>query len=170
VPRLVTPSTTGANNPAVTLQRPSVVQTGRMASLGVAPPEKTGDGALFPALVVAVGATGRAVVERLKRVIGDRYGNPALVPNVRFLYVDTDPAAADGSDEATGLAPREVVLARLQRPAHYLQRDALPALDGWLPPGMLYKLARVPGSSKGIRAFGRLALFDNYRTVAQRVR
>src|SRR5207253_3245323 len=87
VPRLVTPTTTGANNPAVTLQRPSVVQTGRMGSLGVAPPEKTGDGALFPALVVAVGATGRAVAERLKRVIGDRYGNPALVPNVRFLYV-----------------------------------------------------------------------------------
>src|SRR5262249_47242224 len=32
VPRLVTPSAAGANNPGVTLQRPSVVQTGRMAS------------------------------------------------------------------------------------------------------------------------------------------
>ena len=28
-----------------------------MGSLGIAPPEKTGDGVLFPALVVAVGGT-----------------------------------------------------------------------------------------------------------------
>jgi serine/threonine protein kinase len=171
VPRLVTPSGAGSNNPAITLQRPSVVQTGRMASLGVAPPERTGDGALFPALVVGVGATGRAVIERLKRVIRDRYGNPDLLPNVRFLYIDTDPSATeDGTGEAAALSLREVVLARLQRPAHYLQRDSLPSLDAWLPPGLLYKLARVPGSSDGVRAFGRLALFDNYRIVAQRVR
>ena len=62
-----------------------------MGSLGIAPPEKTGDGALFPALVVAIGQTGRRVVEQLKHVIRDRYGHPDRVPNVRFLYIDTDP-------------------------------------------------------------------------------
>jgi serine/threonine protein kinase len=167
IPKLVTPSAAAANNPAVTLQRPAIVQTGRMASLGIAPPEKTGDGSLFPAIIVAVGGTGRAVVERVKQIVRDRYGDPDFVPNVRFLYVDTDPTV---EEEGPGLSPRDVVPARLQRPAHYLQRDSLPALDSWLPAGMLYKLARSPGSSGGVRAFGRLALLDNYRAVAQRVR
>jgi len=39
-----------------------------------------------------------------------------------------------------------------------------------MPPGLLYKLARTPGAANGVRAFGRLALFDNYRLVAQRLR
>ena len=34
----------------------------------------------------------------------------------------------------------------------------------------LYKLPRNPGSANGVRAFGRLALFDHYRTIAQRLR
>ena len=166
VPRLVTPSAASGSNPAVTLQRPAVVQTGRMASLGVAPPEKTGDGALFPAIVVAAGGAGRMVAERLKRVMRERYGNPDLVPSVRFLYVDTDPAAPENSE----LTERDTVPVRLQRPAHYLQRDSLPPLDSWLPSGLLYKLARTPDSTTGVRAFGRLALIDNYRAIAQRVR
>ena len=171
-PRLVTPSSHGAGNQAVTLMRPNVFQTGRMGSLGIAPPEKTGDGALFPALVVAVGHTGRRAVEHLKLVIRDRYSNPDQVPNVRFLYIDTDPdvAPTTAPDDPAAFAPREVVIARLNRPAHYLQRDSLPSVDQWMPPGSLYKLARTPGAANGVRAFGRLALFDNYRLVAQRVR
>jgi serine/threonine protein kinase len=171
-PRLVTPANAGGGNSAVTLMRPNVFQTGRMGSLGIAPPEKTGDGALFPALVVAVGHTGRRVVEHLKLVIRDRYGHPDQVPTVRFLYIDTDPDVAPATvpDDPAALAPKEVVIARLNRPAHYLQRDSLPPVDQWMPPGSLYKLARTPGAASGVRAFGRLALFDNYRLVAQRVR
>ena len=56
------------------------------------------------------------------------------------------------------------------RPATTLQRDSLPPVDQWMPPGSLYKLARTPGAASGVRAFGRLALFDNYRLIAQRVR
>ena len=123
--RLVTPASAQFGNPALTLVRPSVFQTGRMGSLGIAPPEKNGDGALFPALIVAVGQTGRRVIEHLKLVIRDRCSHPDLVPNVRFLYVDTDPTAAPTlvPDDPAALAPREVVIARLNRPAHYLQRD-----------------------------------------------
>ena len=170
--RLVTPSPSNAGNPALTLVRPSIFQTGRMGSLGIAPPEKTGDGALFPALVVAVGQTGRRVVEHLKLVIRDRYAHPDQVPNVRFLYIDTDPTVAPTAvpDDPAALVPREVVIARLNRPAHYLQRDSLPPVDQWMPLGSLYRLARTPGAANGVRAFGRLALFDNYRLVAQRVR
>ena len=169
--RLITPGAP-LSNPAQTLNRPVILQTGRMGSLGIAPPEKTGDGALFPALIVALGETGRRVVEQLKRAIVDRYSSTDRVPNVRILYVDTDPEMASGSsgDSAATLTGREIVAARLNRSSHYMQRESLPPVDQWLPSGSLYKLPRNPGSANGVRAFGRLALFDHYRTVAQRVR
>jgi hypothetical protein len=171
-PRLVTPSAAAAAHPAQTLTRAAVLQTARMGSLGVAPPEKTGDGALFPALVVALGRTGRLVAEQLKQAIADRHGSAERTPNVRILYVDTDVevAADPPADHRAALAAREVVLARLNRSTHYLQRDSLPPVEQWLPAGALYKLPRNPTSAAGVRAFGRLALIDNYRDVAQRVR
>src|SRR5262245_39988766 len=142
-----------------------------MGNLGIAPPEKTGDGSLFPALVIGLGNTGRRVLEQLKRIIADRYGRAEKVPNIRLLYVDTDPDTTAGSSEsASMLTPREVVTARLNRPSHYMQKESLLSVEQWLPPGSLYKLARTPGPANGVRAFGRLALFDHYRTVAQRVR
>lgn len=175
VPRLVTPSPSSAGlQPAATLSRPQVFQTGRMNSHGIAPPEENGDGALFPALVIGVGNLGRIVIESLRRVIRDRYGNPDKVPNVRFLYIDTDPEAGElltaVPDTPATLTAREVVFARLNRPAHYLQRDSLPSIDQWLPPGSLYKIPRNPGAADGVRAFGRLALVDNYRLIGQRIR
>ena len=168
-PRLVTPSAAGGGTgyPAVTLQRPQVMLTGRMGSLGIAPPEKTGDGTLFPALVVALGHVGRGAADQLRQVIRDRYGGLDAAPHVRFLYIDTDPEAANPAEAEAG---REVVLARLNRPAHYLQRESLPPVEPWMPPGALYRLARNPESAGGVRAFGRLALFDNYRLIAQRLR
>ncbi len=170
--RLVTPTAATSTNPAHTLQKPAIFQTGRMGSLGIAPPEKTGDGPLFPALVVALGQSGKRVLELLKHLIGEHYFHPDKVPNVRFLYIDTDQEAipAMPSDDPAALAPRESVLARLNRPGHYLQRESLPSVDAWMPSGALYKLARNPDSAGGVRAFGRLALFDNYRLIAQRVR
>ncbi|HET6574426.1 MAG TPA: tubulin-like doman-containing protein [Fimbriiglobus sp.] len=171
-PRLVTPqAASGGNTPAHTLQRAQVFQTGRMSTLGIAPPEKTGDGVLFPALVVAVGATGLAVLKKLRQLVRDRFGNPELVPTLRCLYLDTDPdavaAATQGPDALSG---REVILARLNRPAHYLQDNPLPNVEAWLPPGLLYRLPKNPGPANGVRAFGRLAFCDNYRTIAQRIR
>lgn len=168
-PRLVTPSSSGIiPGPANTLTREQVLQTARMHSLGVAPPEKTGDGVLMPALVVGAGQLGRLVVEGLQTVVSDRFGSLDRVPNVRFLTIDTDPsstpAQAEGS-EAAGF-----ILTKLNRPTHYLQRESLPQLDEWLPAGSLYKISRNPGAADGVRSFGRLALIDNFRMVAQRVR
>lgn len=172
--RLVTPSAAhpSGSNPAMTLQRPVIFQTGRMGSLGIAPPEKTGDGVLFPALVLAIGQTGKRVAEALKKLVCDRYGSADKVPSLRYLYIDTDPEAVPSAapDRPDALAPGEAVLARLNRPAHYLQRDSLPPVDPWMPSGSLYKLPRNPAAAEGVRAFGRLALFDHYRVIAQRVR
>ncbi|MFO0797235.1 MAG: tubulin-like doman-containing protein [Gemmataceae bacterium] len=169
VPRLVTPgSSTLGPAPAVTLLKPDVVQTQLMNAIGLAPPEKAGDGVLFPALVVAVGGIGRQVADQLRQVIADRYGNTDKVPNIRFVAIDTDPAVADQPGETAGT--HGLVLARLNRSVHYLQRDGLPPVDQWLPPGTLYKLPRSPVAAAGVRAFGRLALVDHYRAVAQRLR
>lgn len=171
--RLITPAAVPAMpSPSNTLQHPVVLQTGRMGSLGIAPPEKSGDGVLFPALVIGIGQSGRRVLESLKHLVRYRYGGSDKVPHLRLLFIDTDPDAvpAAPSDEPGRLTPREVILARLHRPAHYLQRDTLPPLDQWMPPRALYKLPRTPGAANGVRAFGRLALFDNYRQIAQRVR
>ena len=174
IPRLVIPTPQKSDEDlAQTLRRPQIFQTARMENLGIAPPEKIGDGALFPALVVAVGHVGRLVLEDLRRVVRDRFGNPGKVPNLRCLYLDTDPeiaTLANGQVDGEGLTARELIHTRLNRPAHYLQRDSLPSVDQWLPQGALYKLPRNPGSTDGVRAFGRLALFDHYRLVAQRVR
>ena len=114
-PRLVTPQgASGGVAPAHTLQRPQVFQTGRMSTLGIAPPEKTGDGVLFPALVVAVGQTGLAVLKKLRQLVRDQYGSLDVVPTLRFLYLDTDPEAAEAATRGPDALPaREVVLARL---------------------------------------------------------
>ncbi len=171
-PRLVTPqAASGGVAPAQTLQRPQIFQTGRMSTLGIAPPERTGDGVLFPALVVAVGQTGLAVLRKLRQLVRDRFGGPDALPTLRYLYLDTDPdAAAAATQGPDALSAREVVLAKLNRPAYYLQDSPAPNVEGWVPAGLLYRLPKNPGPADGVRAFGRLALCDHYRVVAQRIR
>ena len=174
-PRLVTPAANAVAGPAVTLTRQQIVQTARMNSLGIAPPEKNGDGALMPVLVVGVGHLGRLVVESLRTVISDHFGSPQRTPNMRFLCVDTDPeatAAADGAltKSNAALEPGQLVLTKLNRPTHYTQRESLPSVEQWLPPGSLYKISRNPGAADGMRSFGRLALVDHHRQIAARVR
>ncbi len=171
-PRLVTQqSLTGSNLMApATLSRDQVLQTGRMSDLGLAGPEVHGEGVLFPALVVGVGATGLAVLKTLRGFVREQFGAPDALSTIRYLYLDTDPEApalaAEGPD---GLSPREVVVARLNRPTHYLQQAALPAVDQWLPPGFLYRLPKNPSAAGGVRAFGRLALCDYYPQIRQRI-
>ncbi len=170
-PRLITPLAASGSQPLPTMtQARPVVQTGRMTSLGVAPPERAGDGLLFPALVVAVGQTGLRVVDRLRQMMADRFGSADGLPTVRFLYLDTDPDALAAAAECLQPLPaRAVVPTRLNRATHYLQPGGLP-VETWLPPGLLYKLPKNPGAAAGVRAFGRLALLDNAKLVAQRVR
>ena len=153
--------------------RPSgVLRTGRMPSQGIAPPEKTGPGVLFPALFVGLGEAGLAVLRQLRQAVQDRFGPLTALPHLRWLYIDTD---ADAAQEAgafpapAGLAQREIVLARLNRPGHYLKREGMPSVDSWLGPHMLYQMPRTPATN-GWRAFGRLAFCDNYRLIAQRLR
>ena len=172
IARLVTPqAANGLTVPGQTLQREQIFQTGRMTSLGIAPPEQSGDGVLFPAVVVCVGQTGLAVVRKLRQFIREQFGKPDAIPTLRFLYIDTDPDAGslaiEGQDALSG---KDVVIAKLNRPSHYLQNSTTPNVEQWIPPNALYQLPKNPGSTGGRRAYGRLALCDNFRIVAQRIR
>ena len=66
-------------------------------------------------------------------------------------------------DDPARLAPREVVIARLNRPGALPPARLAAAGRAVDAAGSLYKLPRTPGAADGVRAFGRLALFDNYR-------
>ena len=126
----------------------------------------TGDGALFPALVVGVGHMGLGVMRQLAQEIRTRHGDEAT-PHVRTLYIDTDPdgltAATQGKAESA-LAPQETLLTRLHRPTHYLKpREGLPKVESWLNTHALPHPAHpIP---TGMRPLGRLAFLDNYRGI-----
>jgi hypothetical protein len=140
----------------------------------IAPPEAAGDGFVRPAVVVALGGTGLRVLRRLRKLLDDRYGPAGQTPAVRFVYVDTDPDALAQAEAAekgyAPLDPGDVVAARLNRPQHYLRPrlTGRSLIDGWLPPPTLYRLPRQP-ATMGLRAFGRLAFCDHYRTLVKKL-
>jgi hypothetical protein len=161
----------GANQklPPLVNQRAAAANAA-LANARVAPPEQTGPGALFPALVIGLGHFGLLVLQRLRRTLRERFGNTPL-PHVRMLYVDTEPDTLQThSSSAPPVNPADVYLARLNRPSHYSQARAdLPPVANWLNPQMLYRIPRQPETA-GMRAFGRLAFCDHYRAIMTKVR
>jgi eukaryotic-like serine/threonine-protein kinase len=142
------------------------------AAAATAPAEVTGDGALFPALIVGVGAVGMTVLQKLRENLCRRFGSTAEAPHLRLLLIDTDPdavRAATAGRPGAALSGSEVMLAPLNRPSHYLRpRNGKPALESWLNPRMLYRIPRSQVTT-GVRALGRLAFCDNYRTIVRRL-
>jgi serine/threonine protein kinase len=142
----------------------------------VAPPEVRGTGCLRPTVVVGIGHTGRLVLQRLRKQVGDRFGPADRTPLLRTVYIDTDPealAAASSPHQPPGVAPlaaEDVVPAKLGRAAYYTRPrlNGRTLLDGWFDPQWLYKLPRIP-ATLGLRAFGRLAFVDHYRAVAHKL-
>jgi serine/threonine protein kinase len=133
----------------------------------------TGEGVLFPALVIGAGGAALAVLRRLRRSLHALVAPPADLGHVRFLYIDTDPEAARLAARGRphgSLGAGEVLLTRLNRPSHYLKpRDGRPPLDAWIDAKMLYRIPRTQ-TTAGCRSLGRLAFCDNYRLIAQRLR
>ncbi len=133
----------------------------------------TGDGVLFPALVIGLGVAGREVLRQLRKALHKRCGPADVLPNVRFLLLDADPdelsQATEGESE-TALTDRETLLTRLQRPAQYLRhgRERL-ELEQWMPMGMLQRLPREQTTPGGWRALGRLAFATNFPAINARL-
>jgi hypothetical protein len=135
--------------------------------------EVLGPGLLFPALVIGVGQLGLVSVQRLRERLHQRFGSLDAVPNIRTLYLDTDPEAprraALGSPAAV-LSGAEVILARLCRPSHYLRSlRGRAIMDNCFDPKMLYRIPRGLVTT-GLRALGRLAFVDNYHLIVRRLR
>ena len=172
LPALITPGVArSAQSAPITLLRRAATDTEVLSTHETAPPERLGDGVLFPAVFVGLGGTGLAILRELRQLVFARFGRPTL-PNFRWLYLDTDPAATEAaaaSGSVAALAAEDILHTPLQRPAHYLNRDGLPAIDAWLAPDTLYRIPRTPATD-GVRALGRLALCDHYQSVVQRVR
>jgi serine/threonine protein kinase len=135
--------------------------------------DMVGDGVLFPALVIGLGQMGLGVLRQVSHQLTERFDSPEALPNIRFLYIDTDPECvrlATAGPGTLALRRSDVLRAPLFRPSHYLKpRDGKVRVDSWLHPKMLYRIPRQAFSA-GVRALGRLAFVDNQRTIALRLR
>ncbi len=149
-----------------------------------APPELSGSGALFPALVIGLGQVGMTVLQRLREALQAHVAPLRQLSHLRLLLLDTDPdamraatrpshtsfdAGPTSSRPAAALSANEVLLAPLNRPSYYLKpREGRPGVGPWLNPRMLYRIPRSQVTT-GVRALGRLAFCDNYRSIARRL-
>ncbi len=156
--------------------RPPVEETGppvqELPLPCIAPPEVKGDGVLFPALIIGLGQKGVEVLHTIRESIEERFGSVHALPNLRFLWIDTDPDAVHNATHGAAplIDPGHAILARLNRPSHYLKpRDGRPVVDTWFNQKLLYRIPRNPVTT-GIRALGRLAFVDHYRIIAGRIR
>src|SRR6266852_2983295 len=169
----ISPPTTPSPTPSRRMQiedpppQPVVVPT------ATAPPEVTGEGELFPALVIGVGQMGLSVLQQLRQTVQENFGSPASLPNIGLMYLDTDPdgpTAATRPTQGAALTPSEVQLARLNRAIHYQKpREGRPRIDIWFNTNMLYRIPRNL-TTDGLRTLGRLAFIDNYRQIVARLR
>lgn len=140
----------------------------------VAPPEVTGDGPIFPAIVVGLGQTGLLALQRLRNEVHDSVGPLEKLPSLRLNYIDTDPEAVQKlhrHEQRSPLTADEIVHTKINRAAHYLKprRNGRSLIEGWFDPQLLYRIPRNP-ETQGIRAFGRLAFLDHYRSVSGKFR
>jgi serine/threonine protein kinase len=135
-----------------------------------APAEVTGDGVLRPAVIIGLGQSGLDVVREFRRMTQERCGTADRVPHLKVLFLDTDSETLHSATASCGLAPAEVIPARLNRPAHYLKprRNGRSLIEGWFDPQTLYKIPRNP-ATVGLRTLGRLAFLDHYRTFAEKL-
>jgi serine/threonine protein kinase len=135
-------------------------------------PEVTGEGQLVPALIVGIGEMGLAALKQFRREIREHFGSLEALPHLRSLYVDTDPdglANATNPGDGLALSRREVLVARLNRASYYLNpRQGKSKTEKWFDTAMLYRMHRNQVTG-GVRALGRLAFFDNYKSIVSRL-
>jgi serine/threonine protein kinase len=135
-------------------------------------PETTGDGVLFPALVVGLGGLGGQVLRQVRETLRKK-GPTETWPHIRLLHLDTDPATLDqltGGPDAV-LTPDQMVLTRFFRPAQYLKRQKeRRELEEWLSLTALARLPREQVTASGCRPLGRLAYVSNHVGINARLR
>ncbi len=142
----------------------------KVSDLGVtiAQPES---GSLRPTLIIGLGTFGRKAIMELRCRFLDRFGDLGKLPLLRFLYLDTDPDAAQvachGSPQVA-LSRNDFYPLPLQPVGNY-RRRSLETLAEWLPRDKLYGMPRSL-QTQGSRALGRLAFADNQQRLLARLR
>jgi hypothetical protein len=176
-----TPTVDLSPGPRVDTPRPDmprpVEETGppvqELAPAREAPAKQTGDGLLFPALVIGLGQQGIEALQALREGLCDRFGSLNALPHIRLLAIDTDPDAMSAACRSPGesaLSVTETLPVRLNRPSHYLRAaSGKTILDGWFNAKLIYRIPRTPATT-GLRCLGRLALVDHYRSIVGKLR
>jgi serine/threonine protein kinase len=135
--------------------------------------EVSGDGFIFPALVIGLGQLGLRVLKALRGQLNEHYGNPDSLQHIRLLYMDTDPEALHSAVDGPGqrnLSANEILFAKLNRPSYYLRsHQGRERIQAWFNFKMLYRIPRNL-TTTGLRPLGRLAFVDNYRQIVRRLR
>jgi serine/threonine protein kinase len=152
------------SSPAPAEQQEEVSRLG----ITIAQPES---GVLRPTIIIAAGGFGRRALRELRCRFLDRLGDLGKIPILRFLYVDTDPQAAENALRGTpeiALSSNEVYPLPLQNAGQY-RRRMLDYLSEWLPREKLYAIPRSL-QTQGSRALGRLAFVDNHLRLLARLR
>lgn len=138
-----------------------------------APQEITGEGTLFPTVIVALGQSGLQALLDWRRRIRNRFGSPDRLACIRLIFIDTDSETiqtAVTGNKGECLSADSVLAMKLNRPTHYLKprRAGRTLIEGWFDPQALYRIPRTP-STMGLRSFGRLAFLDHYRAFATKL-
>ncbi len=135
-------------------------------------PETSGEGVLFPALIVGLGGLGREVLQQFRKSLRKR-GPVEEWPQIRLVSLDTDPEAFERASREPDavLSPDEFLLTPFHRPSHYLKRPReREELERWLPLAPLANVPRGQTSAAGWRALGRLAFVSSAPAVTTRLR
>jgi serine/threonine protein kinase len=114
-----------------------------------------------PTVFVGVGGTAGRVLSQLQRRLRSSYGDPAAVPAVRMLLLDTDSKdlATTIFRRSDGSIPAQNTLAIPLRGSKDYRADSKRLLE-WLGRRWLYNIPRSL-QTEGMRPFGRLAFVDH---------
>jgi serine/threonine protein kinase len=141
------------------------------AVLDLKPIDVPADAAVLrPTLWLGIGGTAARVLQRLRRRLADRFGDPSSLPAFRTVLIDTDTssvAAALQSDEGAAFEARDTLAMPLRKPQHY--RNQAHRYLRWLSRRWLYNIPRSL-QTDGYRPFGRLAFVDHAAEVARQLR
>lgn len=121
-----------------------------------------------PTLVIGIGGTGAAVMQRLRLRIGDRLGGMDSLPTFRLLLIDLDPETLNevNRDQRTW-SELETIATPLRNSAEYREQGR--EHRRWLSRRWLFNVPRNL-RTEGLRPLGRLALMSNCGRVLSATR
>jgi Tubulin like len=129
---------------------------------------------MVPTLLVGIGGTGHEALARVRRLAEEAYGKLDNFPLLGFLLIDTDKEHKLANPEAAGtpFLPYEKFHASVSSGEFKSITSDLrnfPWIDDWFPSELKNDTdaVAIEAGAGQIRAYGRLALFLNYRKIRE---